>query len=358
MSKRLAVIGIQGVPAQYGGFESLVENIIGEHCAPGIEYTVFCSAKDYVVRQQEYKGVKLRYIRGLHANGWQSILYDVCGMLGCIGRGYDTVLVLGVSGCLFLPVFRRLFRGKLIVNIDGLEHRREKWSPWQRKFLRASEAAAVRTADVIIADNRGIQQYVTETYGKPSVLIAYGGDQTQRSVSQEKQQQILRQYQLQSGRYGVTVCRIEPENNCHIVLSAFASVGQPLVFVGNWMSSEYGRRLKERYGDCPGFHLIDAVYDLDVLFTLRAHARCYVHGHSAGGTNPSLVEAMFFGRPILAFDVVYNRETTCGEAYYFHSSGDLVKLLESHGLDGRRMRKIAEERYRWEKIAKEYESLY
>jgi glycosyltransferase involved in cell wall biosynthesis len=358
MTKRIAIVGIQGVPAQYGGFESLVENIIGEHCGEGIEYTVFCSAKDYHTRLREYKGVKLRYIRGLHANGWQSILYDVCGMLACIGRGYDTVLVLGVSGCLFLPVFRWLYRGRLVVNIDGLEHRREKWSPWQRRFLRWSEAAAVRVADVIIADNRGIQQYVTETYGKPSTLIAYGGDQTQRVVSPQRQQEILQQYGLESGRYGVAVCRIEPENNCHIVLSAFASVGQPLVYVGNWMNNEYGRKLKARYDGRPGFHLVESVYDLDVLFTLRKHAKWYVHGHSAGGTNPSLVEAMFFGRPILAFDVVYNRETTCGEAYYFRSSGELVKWLEKDGLDGSRMKVIAEERYRWERIAKEYEAVY
>jgi glycosyltransferase involved in cell wall biosynthesis len=358
MGKRLAVIGIQGVPAKYGGFESLVENIIGEHCGPDIEYTVFCSAMDYAERLQVYKGVKLRYIRGLHANGWQSIPYDICSMLACIGRGYDAVLVLGVSGCVFLPVFRWLFRGKLIVNIDGLEHRREKWSPWQRKFLKASEAAAVRAADVIIADNRGIQQYVTAEYGKPTALIAYGGDQTQRVVRPEKQQEILAQYRLESGQYGVTVCRVEPENNCLIVLEAFDKAGLPLVFVGNWTCNEYGRRLKEQYGSRPGFHLIDAVYDLDVLFTLRANARWYVHGHSAGGTNPSLVEAMFFGKPILAFDVVYNRATTFGEARYFGSVEQLVALLNTADLDGSRMKELAEKHYRWEKIAKEYEALY
>jgi glycosyltransferase involved in cell wall biosynthesis len=356
--KRVAVIGIQGVPAKYGGFESLVENIIGEHCSDDVEYTVFCSAKDYTTRLKEYKGVRLRYIPLFHANGWQSTLYDICSMLACVGRGYSTALVLGTSGCLFTPVFRWLFRGKLVVNIDGLEHRRQKWGKWQRRFLKASEAAAVRVADILIADNRGIQQYVTDTYGKPSALIAYGGDQTQRTVTPERQQEILQRYGLEAGTYGVTVCRIEPENNCHVVLEAFAQAGHPLVFVGNWAVNEYGRRLKERYAGQKGMTLLESVYDLDVLYTLRANARCYVHGHSAGGTNPSLVEAMFFGKPILAFRVVYNIETTLGEAAYFATVGKLVELLSGPLPDGARMREIAQERYTWARIAKQYEGLY
>jgi glycosyltransferase involved in cell wall biosynthesis len=356
--KRVAIVGIQGVPAKYGGFESLVENIIGEHCGEGIQYTVFCSAKDYAERRETYKGVELRYIPLFHANGWQSTPYDVCSMLACVGKGFDTVVVLGVSGCLFLPVFRRLFRGRLMVNIDGLEHRREKWGRFQRWLLRTSERMAVRTADVVVADNQGIADYVRETYGRPTALIAYGGDQTQRALSPEREAEILRGYGLVAGTYGIKVCRIEPENNCHTVLAAFASAGKPLVFVGNWDRSEYGRRLKATYAGQPGLTLLDAVYDLEVLFALRKNARWYVHGHSAGGTNPSLVEAMFFGRPILAFDVVYNRATTDGKAMYFRTADELVKLLEMDGLKGDELKRYAMEHYTWKRIAEQYEMLY
>lgn len=171
--KQIAIVGIQGVPAKYGGFETLVENIIGDNCSPEVRYTVFCSGKDYATRLNTYKNVRLKYIPLFHANGVQSTPYDILSMLKCL-HGYDTVVILGVSGCIFLPVFRLLFRKRLVANIDGLEHRRAKWGKFTRWFLRTSEAMAVRYADVVIADNKGIQDYVRETYHKEAVLIAYG----------------------------------------------------------------------------------------------------------------------------------------------------------------------------------------
>lgn len=359
--KKVAVIGTQGVPARYGGFETLVENIIGENCSDGVEYTVFCSAKDYNdERLDEYKGAKLKYIPMFHANGAQSTPYDILSMLKAC-RGYDVVVVLGVSGCVFLPFFRLLFRKKLIVNIDGLEHRREKWGKFAKWFLRTSEAMAVRFADVVIADNKGIQDYVTETYHKNSVLIAYGGDHVQRDVDMEKECRILSDMGLNSKGYAFTVCRIEPENNCHVTLEAFAKSGDRLVFVGNWDRSDYGRKLKEKYGTYKNISIVDPIYDLDFLYVLRKNCKCYIHGHSAGGTNPSLVEAMFFGVPVVAFDVVYNRETTMNRAAYFKDVDSLISILKS--ADGFKenadaMVEIAQREYTWKRIAEQYESLY
>lgn len=356
--KRVAIVGIQGVPARYGGFESLVENIIGENCSQDVAYTVFCSGKDYAERRETYKNVTLKYIDCFHANGWQSTFYDTVSMLRCLPCGYDTVMILGVSGCVFLPVFRLLYRGKIVVNIDGLEHRRDKWAKWQRKFLKYSESLAVRYADVVIADNKGIQDYVSETYGKASALIAYGGDHSQRVVLQARQEKILEQYGVKRGTYGISVCRIEPENNCHITLEAFANTGKTLVFVGNWKRSDYGKELKKRFSAYPNLLLQDAIYDLDILYTLRNNAMCYVHGHSAGGTNPSLVEAMFFGCPVLAYDVVYNRETTHNKAYYYKDRSELETLLTNTELNGKEMRTIAENHYTWKRIAEQYEAIY
>lgn len=355
--KRVAIVGIQGVPAKYGGFETLVENIIGDNCSSEVCYTVFCSAKDYTVRQETYKGVRLKWVPFFHANGAQSTPYDILSMLRCL-RGYDTVVVLGVSGCIFLPLFRLLYRRKLIVNIDGLEHRRAKWGKFAKWFLRTSEAMAVRFADVVVADNKGIQDYVTETYGKPSELIAYGGDHTQREVPEERQQEILNKYGVKANDYAISVCRIEPENNSHILCEAFAKSGKNLVFVGNWERSEYSRNLKKEYGSYSNIRMVDSVYDLDELYALRNQCECYIHGHSAGGTNPSLVEAMSFGKPIIAFDVVYNRETTENKAYYFKDCDELVSLLCMSGKKGEAMKEITRRRYTWKHIAGQYESLY
>lgn len=355
--KQVAIVGIQGMPAKYGGFETLVENIIGDNCSPEIHYTVFCSAKDNATRMEFYKGAKLKYIPLFHANGVQSTPYDILSMLECL-RGYDAVVILGVSGCIFLPVFRLLYRKKLIVNIDGLEHRRAKWGKFAKWFLRTCEAMAVRYADVIIADNKGIQDYVSDIYHKASALIAYGGNHSQRTVSLEQQEKILKQYEVTAGGYAVSVCRIEPENNSRLILEAFAQTGKPLVFIGNWDRSAYSRRLKEQYQSFGNISMVTSLYDLDTLYTLRSQCNCYIHGHSAGGTNPSLVEAMFFGKPILAYDVVYNRETTENKAAYFKTTDDLIKLLYDTPKEGSIMKEIGQRRYTWKHIAAQYENLY
>ena len=355
--KKVVIIGTQGVPARYGGFETLVENIIGVNCSPDIQYTVFCSSKDMPDKRKEYKGASLRYVP-LKANGIQSIPYDICSMMKVIGKGFDAVVVLGTSGCMFLPVFRLFFRKKLIVNIDGLEHRRAKWGKMARWVLRNSERMAVKFADVIIADNQGIADYVKQTYRMNPVVIAYGGDHVQRNVSEKYQQEVLKEYGVTAGNYAITVCRVEPENNSQIILEAFAVAGKELVFVGNWERSEYSRHLKMEFEKFDNIHFIHSEYNLDKLYALRANCAWYIHGHSAGGTNPSLVEAMFFGRPTLCFDVVYNRETTHGKAYYWNSSQELQQLLKLPNLDGSTMKAIAEKEYMWKHIAEQYESLY
>lgn len=356
--KKVAIIGTQGVPACYGGFESLVENIIGENCSPDIEYTVYCSGKDMTKTKHmtTYKGAKLKYVN-IHANGMQSIPYDIVSMMRSIW-GYDVIMALGTSGCSFLPIFRLFNRKRLVINIDGLEHRREKWGKVARWVLRTSEAIAVRYADVVVADNKGIQDYVKETYGKDAALIAYGGDHAIRNIDEAKQLEVLKKYNVERGNYAITVCRIEPENNCHQTLEAFAKSDKRLIFIGNWEHSNYGKELKEKYSSVPNISIVDPVYDLDTLHCLRSNAGYYIHGHSAGGTNPSLVEAMFFGCPILCYDVVYNRETTNHEAYYWKNADELLQLLKRTDLNGKPMMDFATTHYTWKRIAKQYEALY
>ncbi len=355
--KKVAIVGSQGVPAKYGGFETFVENVIGENCPPDIKYTVFCSGKDYTTRQKVYKGANLEYIPFFHANGMQSILYDILSLCKCV-KGFDTILVLGTSGCISLPVFRLFYRKKLIINIDGLEHRREKWGKFARWFLKLSESMAVRYADEIVADNKGIQDYVTEVYKKPSNMIAYGGDHIKRKVSEERKHEILEKYGVTAGHYAISASRIEPENNSHLICEAFAKNGKSLIFVGNWGRNDYSRGLREKYKSCKNIRMVDSLYDLDELFALRGNCSHYIHGHSAGGTNPSLVEAMSFGMPILAFDVIYNRETMHNKGYYFRDVNSLIELLEKDNLQGEPLREIAEDVYHWKYISQQYVALF
>lgn len=354
--KEVSIIGIQGVPANYGGFETLVENIIGENKSSDIKYTVFCSNKDLDPKFNEYKGADLKYIP-FSANGVQSVPYDILSLFK-VPRSTDVVLILGVSGCIILPVVKLFSNKKIVVNIDGLEHRRDKWGKWARRFLKFSEKVAVKFADLIIADNKGIQDYVKEEYGKASVLIAYGGDHVIRELDPKFEEGVLSKYRLTPNDYAITVCRIEPENNCHNTLEAFSKSDKKLVFIGNWDRSDYGRELKNKYSQYPNIIILNPIYDIDILYALRKNAGLYIHGHSAGGTNPSLVEAMFFGCPILCYDVVYNRATTHEKAYYWGNVEELVALLEKEGLTGTDMKAIAQKEYTWKAITAQYEALY
>lgn len=356
---KVAIIGTVGVPACYGGFESLVDNLL-DHTPQGVEYTVFCSAKKYGDRLPSYKGARLVYL-DRDANGAQSILYDFGGMRRSLGA--DVMLILGVSGCLFLPYIRRRFAGKIITNIDGLEWRRAKWKWYARLLLRLSERMAVKYSDVIVGDNKGITDYVAATYKIASAqrieLIAYGGDHA-RAVRDDS---LFEKHPFCRGPYAVTVCRIEPENNVHVVLDAFSRAdGMRLVIVGNWQKSAYGKELKARYAGSPNIRLLDPIYEPHEINWLRSNAAVYVHGHSAGGTNPSLVEAMCLALPVLAFDCVYNRATTEDRALYWKSADDIVALVEGGAERFARvaqdMAEIGNRRYRWEVVARQYNALW
>ena len=358
--RKVAIIGTVGVPANYGGFETLVENIIGEYCPNEIQYTVYCSSKAYNHKLSSYKNAKLQYLN-LSANGVQSIVYDIVSLLKATSHN-DIILVLGVSGCCFLPIYRIFSKKKLVINIDGLEHRREKWSKWARRFLKFSEKMAIKYGDIIVTDNKGIQDYVKSEYNQVSELIEYGGDHVKSLPEKSESNRILNEYNLIEKENSFSVCRIEPENNVHIVLEAFKQSGKKIVFVGNWSKSDYGVALLKKYENESNIILLSPIYDLKILGVLRSNCLFYIHGHSAGGTNPSLVEAMFFARPILAFDVVYNRETTENCADYFSSIDTLVTLLNktpvTYERNGKKMLEIAKQRYIWKSIVDRYVKLF
>lgn len=354
--KRIAIAGTQGVPAKYGGFETLVENIIGDNSSRDIDYTVFCSSKEISPQIPYYKGAKLKYIP-IKANGAMSVIYDIICMLRSV-RSYDVILLLGISGGLFLPFFRLFYRKKLIVNIDGMEYRRKKWNKFARHYLFLSEKAAVKHADIIIADNRKIQEYVWETYRRHAVLITYGGDNALRAVGEQHENDILNQYNLVAGQYSLTICRVVPENNVDLILEAFSKTNERYLFVGNWNRSCYGRELKKKYSQYGNIQILESFYDLDLLYVLRKNAKHYIHGHSAGGTNPSLVEAMNCQCNIIAFDAIFNKQTTEYKAAYFHTVSELQALIQTKVDNSLMMKEIAEREYQWATITKQYEELY
>jgi len=254
-----------------------------------------------------------------------------------------------------------LSKNKIIVNIDGLEWKRAKWGRLTKWFLKLSEKIAVKYADEIITDNKVITDYVKTEYGLNSNLIAYGADHvTNESFDDE----LIDRYPFVRSDYTFKVCRIEPENNVHMILDAFSKFPEKnIVIVGNWANSEYGKQLKKKHKTVKNIFLLDPIYNQKSLNQLRSNCSIYIHGHSAGGTNPSLVEAMQLGLPVFAYGIQYNRETTRGKAAYFDNTDELILLLNyinnnELSLIAENMKIIAKEIYTWEYISRKYSNLF
>lgn len=359
MPTRIAIIGTVGVPARYGGFETLAENLVHYHASQchTSNLAVYCSSKNYCVhdRNSQYKKAELRWIH-LEGNGPMSILYDFLSLIDAVCKGDRQILILGVSGAMILPLIRLISQARIVINIDGIEWRRAKWGAVARLFLRVSEWFAIRFAHEVIADNQAIADYVTAEYGRETIVIPYGGDHALLYFADQRFVEGL------PDSYALALCRIEPENNVDMILDAWQSISMPLVFIGNWEASIYGRNLKSRFKDAPGITLVDSIYEPTALRAIRDKAVLYIHGHSAGGTNPSLVEMMHFGIPVIAYDCNFNRYSTEGNALYFSLPDHIVEHMTpikkiDIGNIGLAMLEIARRRYCWEDIGARYFSI-
>ncbi|RZK23811.1 MAG: DUF1972 domain-containing protein [Flavobacterium sp.] len=350
---KVAIVGIRGIPNNYGGFETLAEQLVA-YLGEELNISVYCSSVDMVERPSQYLNAQLVYIP-VSSHGISGILYDSISLFSAV-RKHDKVLFLGFGGGFVMPLLRR-YRSKIILNIGGLDWKRNKWSPISQKVIKKAEALLVKNCGYIISDNIGIQKYIKATYGKDSTLIGYGGDQTLKvPVTNE----LYKEYPFLKSDYAFIVTRIQPDNNIAMLLEAFINQDKlPLVMVGNWSNSKYGQETKRKYINKNNVILLEAIYDRHRLDALRSNCTFYVHGHSAGGTNPSLVEAMYLELPIFAFASGYNEYTTENEAVYFKTASELTALVEEYKSNslsriGNRMKRIAEKSYRWQFIADSY----
>ena len=351
---KVSIIGTVGLPSRYGGWETLVENLI-KFIGKKFEITVFCSSKIYKKKLKNYKNCKLVYV-DLLPNGYQSIFYDAISLYRS-NKFADVTLVLGISGAIFFPLIKNN-KNKIITNLDGIEWKRAKWGFFAKIFLFISEIFATRFSDYIVTDNKGIYNYILKVYSRKSTQIAYGGDHAKKISLNKK---LISSLNIPK-YYAFSVCRIEPENNIKIILKSFSKSNLNLVIVGNWNSSSYGKYLKTHFKSFTNIFILDEIYDLKILNQLRSNALLYIHGHSAGGTNPSLVEAMNLGLPILAYDINFNRFTTENKCLYFKNEVELslyinnFKKILNYKI-GIKMKQIAKKKYNWKNISKQYFNL-
>lgn len=356
---QIAIIGTVGLPPRYGGFETLAAQLVRAAARQGKAHrlTVWCSARSYPSpRASSYLGANLRYLP-LRANGAQSIPYDAWALAQAARSGHSTALLLGVSGAAALPVIRGLSRMRVITHLDGLESRRPKWGWLARSVLRQSEHLAVRWSHEIIADNPVIAAHIRHSYGRAPVEIGYGHEDHDTEADADE----IASLGLPN-RYALAVARAEPENNLALILASFAAHrgGLPLVAVSNWLDTPHGRALWAQYGKHPDLHLVKAEYDEARLGAIRQGASVYVHGHSAGGTNPILVNMMGAGLPVAAWDCAFNRATTENGAAYFDSADSLIHAMKQlcqpdHATRiAAAMRATALRRDRWEDVTAAY----
>lgn len=356
--KKVAIIGTNGIPARYGGYETLAEYIT-KYLSEEFDFTVYCS-KTQPRLYKEYNASKLKYLP-LQANGWKGIIYDIVTLLHAAFYS-DIILYLGPGAGFMVPILK-LFGKPIIVNHGGLnEWEREKYSAFQKLIAKIGHKYAAKYATYNIADNLLLRHSIQKSFGVDARIIRYGGD---HATNVEIDTDLTNKYSFIRDRYFVNVSRAQIDNNLHLVLEAFKSTPEKiLVMVSNWSVSSYGVTLKNEYKNkYSNIVILDAVYEPKEINAIRGNASAYIHSHSYCGTSPSLVEAMSLGLPILSFDVPTNRETTKEKAFFFKNESDLQNLINTLSEidlanNGKKMKTIADLEYTWLSISSKYADLF
>jgi len=356
---KIAIIGSRGIPARYGGFETFAEHLSKDLVHHGHTVTV--------VVEKGHPGAeeldpKIKRIASAYKKSVHPVWYYWDSLRLTMGKN-DIVLVCGVGGALFYPMYRSA-KTKLITNVDGLEHLRTKFSRVKKGYVRLAQRLTRQYSQHIIADGTGIREFwENHLHVPPSKIsvIEYGADEP-KSFRKED----LQAFGLESGNYYLIVARLVPENHIREMIEGFlqTSTSRKLIVVGTKDTSSYVRQLEDFQK--PNVKFIGGVYDKQILDSLRAGAFAYLHGHSVGGTNPSLLEAMITGAICVCHDNSFNREVTDNAQIYFNSIPELARTLEK--LENEPKEKLAEYKqkavervrthYTWDRICKTYTTLF
>jgi glycosyltransferase involved in cell wall biosynthesis len=319
---KIGIIGTRGIPNCYGGYEQFVEYAAPMLVNRGHEVYVYNSSL-HPVRQKTWKGVHLvrRFDPENKIGTAGQFIYDLNCILDARKRNFDVMLQLGYTSS---SVWSFLFpkNSVVVTNMDGLEWKRQQYSKPVRRFLKQAEKWAALYSHYLIADSRAIQNYLMDVYGKPSAFIAYGA-----TLMNKADEQALRIFGLEKYGYDLLVSRMEPENNVELIIQAhlMAQPSKPLIIAGNHRN-KFGTYLHRKYAG-EKIRFIGPVFNIEVLNNLRFYSHLYFHGHSVGGTNPSLLEAMASHALIVAHDNVFNKAVLGQDAFYFSSLNQLAEML-------------------------------
>ena len=330
---KIYVIGSDGIPNRYGGFETLASELYVD----GVFHIVSSSYKRD--KSTLLRGNGVDYVN-LPSTGFLNVLYDSVSLIKAFFSKMP-VVILGSTLSPLIVLF--IFRKNVALNIGGLDWDRVKWNRPTRLLLKFAEKMSVRSSHLLVGDNYKICEYLQEEYGRKSIYIPYG----------VKYPKIKKQYSSEF----LSILRIQKDNNIETLLEAFTEVTNALLVIGNWQSSSFGRSLRERYRSYSNITLLDPIYDVDEISAFRSGCEVYIHPHSAGGTNPSLLEIMIFNKPILAFNNGFNNATLEGQGYFWSSKSELVSLIKSE-LVAYNYDSLVNNIYNWDYVRDRYKSLF
>jgi glycosyltransferase involved in cell wall biosynthesis len=353
---KIGILGTRGIPNQYGGFEQLTEYLSVGLFKRSYEVFVY-NTHNHSYQEKTWNGVNIIHCfnpeEKLKTAG--QFIYDLNCILDARKRDFDVLLILGYTS---ISVWGRLYPKKaaVIINMDGLEWKRNKYSGRVRRFLFYAEKLAIKFCDYFVADSLAIQKYLQSKYDVPSAFIAYGAELPGKAVETDIEEKGLERY-----NYFLVIARMEPENNIEMVLDGFSlsNSDKKMIVVGN-ASNHFGTYLKNKFRTDQRIIFIGPLYDKIKLHSLKTFSALYFHGHSAGGTNPSLLEAMASESLIAANNNEFNTSILQKDAFYFLNSNEVKKLVEdvSRGpkenlMIANNLKKIEEE-YTWSKIIDKY----
>ncbi len=357
---RIAILGTRGIPANYGGFETFAEHLSTRLVARGHDVTVYCRAHYVSPRQLEYQGVRLKVLPTIRHKYFDTIVHTFLSALHATTARYDAALVCNAANAPFAPLLRAAGT-PVAVNVDGLEHKRKKWSWIARQYYLMAERLATVLPNETVTDARVIQEYYLAKYGTPSTMIAYGAEVERRPDP------MVRRWRVEPNRYVLYVSRLEPENNAHLVIEAFKRVktAHRLLIVGDApYAREYIKDLKARARRDRRIIFTGFVFGRDYR-ALQQNAYCYVHATEVGGTHPALLEAMGFGNCVLTLAAPENMEAIGDAGIAYTDEDDLAEKLQRVLRDGsqvhsyrNRAQARVQKHYDWDYVVDQYERLF
>lgn len=356
----IAMVGTRGVPARYGGFETAVEEVGRRLVERGHHVRVYTRRAEPEDVCEAYLGMEVVTLPALRRRSLETLSHTGLSVLHLLRHRCDVAFVFNAANAVWLPPIR-MARIPVATHVDGLEWQRGKWGAAGRRYYRMAEREAVRWSDALIADAQGIGDYYEDEFNAATELISYGAPLIAEVGSQR-----LVEKGLEPGGYHLVVARFEPENHVETIVRAYvdSDAKRPLVVVGSApYATEYTRRIHAAAAGDPRVRFEGGIWDQELLDEMYANALTYVHGHSVGGTNPSLLRAIGAGTATIAYDVGFNREVLLSGGLYFTSASDLTIALEGAEDDRADTAMRAEylrcraQDYDWEDVADDYEQL-